>query len=208
MIYERVDIGRPIKQGDIFRHVPRVDLSLAAIPVVEDEGTHEARWLDIPQNSEITAILTVKSVTGIVITQNCDAQRGEYLCLAQIDPFIHVIGHNAPPKNADKWQSLIIQQARTNSRLFYLPADRSLGFNEPMVVDFRIIIRVPRHDVEDLRSERCGTLNATANDHFRETLAHFFRRYAYNEWYPLAKDQFEAYADRCGEPVEPFPWQR
>jgi hypothetical protein len=30
----------------------------------------------------------------------------------------------------------------------------------------------------------------------------------YNEWYPLTKDQFEAYSAHCEEPLEPFPWQR
>lgn len=208
MIYEPVETGQGITQGDIFHHIPRVDLSLATLPVVEDEGTHEANWSEIAVRSEITAILSVKSVAGIVITQNCDAQRGEYLCLAQIDPFLAILGQSAPPKNADKWQSLIVQQAKTNPRLFYLPADEGVGFTEAMAADFRIIIRVARADLENLRGHRRGTLNHVSLGHFREALSHFFRRYAYNEWYPLTKEQFAAYASRCDEPLEPFPWQR
>lgn len=207
MIYETVSADHPILQGDIFRHVPRVDFSLATIPVVEDDGTHEESWAEVPLNSEIAAVLAVKSVTGIVVTQNCDAQRGEYLCLAQVDPFLAALRQSVPPKNADKWRSLIIGQAKTNNRLFYLPADQAVGFTEPMIADFRIIVRVPRNDLENLRNRRIGTLNKVANEHFREALSHFFRRYAYNEWYPLTKDQFEAYSNHSEEPLEPFPWQ-
>lgn len=208
MIYETVPADHPILQGNLFRHVPRVDFSLATIPVVEDDGTHEERWADVPLNSEIAAVLAVKSVTGIVVTQNCDAQRGEYLCLAQVDPFLSALRQSAPPKNPDKWQSLIMAQAKANNRLFYLPADQTVGFAEPMIADFRIIVRVPRSDLENLRIHRVGTLNKVASEHFREALSHFFRRYAYNEWYPLTKDQFEAYSARCEEPVAPFPWQK
>jgi hypothetical protein len=208
MIYEPVVADRPVWQGDIFRHVPRVDLSLAALPVIEADGTHEESWHKLELNSEIAAVLSVKSVTGIVITQNCDAQRGEYICLAQVDPFLAVLHEATPPKSADKWQSLIIKHAKTNSRLFYLPADEGVGFPEPMVVDFRIILRVPRLDLESFRDKRVGSLNKVSRDHFRESLSHFFRRYAYNEWYPLTKEQFEAYSRRCEESLEPFPWQR
>lgn len=208
MIYESVAVDHAVSQGDIFRHVPRVDLSLAAIPMVDDEGTHQESWREIAPNSEVVAVLPVKSVTGIVITQNCDAQRGEYICLAQIVPFLSALNQATPPKNPDKWQSLIIGQAKTNYRLYYLPADNTIGFSEPMVADFRIIVRVPRLDIENLKENRIGTLNKVAVEHFRESLSHFFRRYAYNEWYPLTKEQYEAYSARCGESVVPFPWQR
>lgn len=207
MIYERVEAEREILQGDIFHHVPRVDLSLSTLPIVEDEGAHQANWSDVPVNSEVAAVLSVKSVTGIVITQNCDTRRGEYLCLAQVDSFLAVIGQNTAPKNPDKWQSLIVQQAKTNARLFYLPADEGIGFKEAMAADFRIIIRVARKDSENLRKHRGGVLNRVACEHFREALSHFFRRYAYNEWYPLTKEQFEAYASRSSEPVDGYPWQ-
>ncbi|MGA3079435.1 MAG: hypothetical protein ABSG56_37880 [Bryobacteraceae bacterium] len=208
MIYETVAADRPIRQGDIFRHVPRVDMSLTSLPVVEDDGTREENWQTIELNSEVTAVLSVKSVTGIVITQNCDAQRGEYICLAQVDPFLAVLGEEKQPRNPDKWQSLIIRQAKTNFRLFYLPADETVGFSEPMVADFRIILRVSHIDLENFTDKRVGALDRVAGEHFRESIAHFFRRYAYNEWYSLTKEQFEAYSRRCEEPLEPFPWQK
>jgi hypothetical protein len=208
MIYETVPPDRSICQGDIFRHVPRVDFSLASLPVVDGEQTHEQSWRDMEANAEVAAIMSVKSVAGIVITQDCDAQRSEYICLAQIDPFLAAIGQkDKTPKTPDRWQSLIVNQAKTNYRLFYLPVEATIAFNEAMVADFRIIVRVPRIDLENLKDQRVGTLNPTARAHFRESLSHYFRRYAYNEWYPLTKEQFEAYSAKCGEPVKAFPWQ-
>lgn len=212
MIYDQVNPQSPIRQGDIFRRIPRVDLSLASLAVVdEDESYRKTSWRDAladnDNGSAIAALLPIKPVDAIVITQNCDAARGEYLCLCQIDTFLLAIGQKDPPKNSEKWQSLIVKKGREMPRLFYLPADSSLGFSEPMAADFRVILRIPRNDLDDLRDHRAGRLNETAFEHFRESLAHFFRRYAYNEWYPLTKEQFEAYAKACGEPVTPFRWQ-
>lgn len=46
----------------------------------------------------------------------------------------------------------------------------------------------------------------TAYEHYREKIAEYFRRYPYDEWYPLSKEEFKVYNDEKG-PVEPFPWQ-
>jgi len=55
---------------------------------------------------------------------------------------------------------------------------------------------------------RVGRLNEVASEHFRERIGGFFRRYAYDEWYPLDKAEFEAYRKEKPEPVEPFDWQK
>jgi hypothetical protein len=208
MIYETAAPDEPIRQGDIFRHIPRVDASLGNLAVIEDEETREASWRDFGMGSTVTAVLPIKSVFGIVLTQDCDARRGEYLCLCQIDPFLEVLGQSAPPSNPKKWQHLIINQAKTNNRLFYLPSDERIGLTERMVADFRIVIRISRVDLEDLRHNRIARLNEVALSHFRESFSHFFRRYAYNEWYPLTRDEYNAYAAACGEGTEPYTWQR
>jgi len=212
MIYALVDRQADIRQGDIFRRIPRVDLSLTRLAVVDDDETYrDTSWRDALADSEdgtaITALLPIKPVDAIVITQNCDAARGEYLCLCQIENFLLASGQTDPPANANKWQSLIVRKGREMPRLFYLPADASVGFSVPMVTDFRVILRIPRIELCELRDQRAGRLNETAFEHFRESLANYFRRYAYNEWYPLTKEQFEAYAKACCEPVAPYPWQ-
>jgi hypothetical protein len=83
-----------------------------------------------------------------------------------------------------------------------------MGFAEPMVANFGIVIRVSRIDLEELRENRIGRLNDVAIAHFRESFSQFFRRYAYDEWYPLSKDQFDAYAADYSEAIKPYPWQR
>jgi hypothetical protein len=141
------------------------------------------------------------------VTQNCDAARGQFICLAQVDPFLEATGRTAPatPK---KWEKLIIDHSRSAPRFFYLPPDVAFGFTEPMAADFRIILRVSRIDLETLRTtRRIGRLKEVARDHFRENLAYFFRRYAFNEWYPLTLEQFQAYAEDRDEHLDPFPWQ-
>lgn len=208
MIYETIAPEEQITQGDIFQHVPRVDFDLSNLAVMDDEEARETSWQDLRLGAEITAVLAVKSVTGIVVTQNCDARRGEYLYLCQVDPFLAVLGQNTPPKSPEKWQKLIVTQARTNHRLYYLPGDERVGFSEPMVADFRIVIRVSRKDLEELRENRVGRLNNVAIAHFRESFSQYFRRYAYDEWYPLSKDQFDAYAADSKEVIEAYPWQR
>jgi len=211
MIYEPVKIDDPIRQGDIFRNVPRVDLSLADLVVVDDDDSRQTTWRDLVLEGSATqgvaAVLPVKAVMAIVITQDCDAVRGKYLSLCQMDEYLTSIGQKDPPKSSKKWQSLIVEQARTNPRLIYFPAAPERGINERMAVDFRVILRLPRTDLEALRESRIGRLNPIATEHFRETLAHFFRRYAFNEWYPLTNEEFEEYAKERREMIEPYPWQ-
>ena len=215
MIYLPVDPTDPIRQGDIFRGIPRVDCSLETLAIVDESETYrQVSWQEVFADggdaAVVTALLPVKPVTAIVITQNCDAVRGEYLCLCQIDDFLLALGKkDAPPTTPKKWQSLIVQHSKTNQRWFYLPASEALGFPLPMAVDFRVILRVPRSDLETARERlRAARLDDVAADHFRESLGHFFRRYAYNEWYPLNKAQFEAYAEAFDEPIEPYDWQK
>jgi hypothetical protein len=76
-----------------------------------------------------------------------------------------------------------------------------------MAVDFRIVLPVKRQELERLKDLRIARLNHIACEHFRETLGQFFRRYAYNEWYPLTKEEFRCYAQDRDEPVAPYPWQ-
>lgn len=211
MIYESVKPDEPIRQGDIFKNVPRVDLSLANLAVAEDDNHRLTRWRDLVSEGSttqgITAVLPIKAVTAIVITQDCDAVRGQYLSLCQMDEYLSALNLKDPPASPKKWQSLIVERARTNPRLVYFPAAPENGLNERMAVDFRVILRLPRTDMESLREFRVGRLNTTAAEHFRETLAHFFRRYAFNEWYPLTKEEFDEYAKERREAIEAYPWQ-
>jgi hypothetical protein len=64
-------------------------------------------------------------------------------------------------------------------------------------------------DLEAARAMRVARLVSPAIEHFRERLGEFYRRYPYDEWYPLNPDEFAAYrADKKDDPdIKPFSWQ-
>ena len=76
-----------------------------------------------------------------------------------------------------------------------------------MAVDFLVTIRVPREDLENIRSRRCGRLNKVADEHFRERIGEFFRRYPYDEWYALDEQEMDAYTKEYPD-TKPFQWQK
>jgi hypothetical protein len=47
MIYEFPDITAPIRQGDIFLGVPRVDISLNQVLIVSEAGERIAKWAEV-----------------------------------------------------------------------------------------------------------------------------------------------------------------
>ena len=68
--------------------------------------------------------------------------------------------------------------------------------------------RISRENLEDYINElRKGRLNEIAYEHYRESVAQYFRRYPYDEWYPLNKEELTEYK-REKEDIEPFDWQR
>lgn len=208
MIYVDANLQAPICQGDIFRTVPRVELCLQRFAVLDEEAPREVSWGELLDEGDgpVTAVLPLQSVTAIVVSQDCDNTRARLITLAQIAPFSEIL--SGQPASAAKWISKITQHAKTNYRYFYLPADESVGFSERMGVDFQLLFQLPRTDLEAMRSLRSARLNDVAHEHFRETVAYYFRRYAYNEWYPFTRDEFEAYAAKFDEAVQPYPWQQ
>jgi len=130
-----------------------------------------------------------RDITLCEIRQFCDIERKSQ--------------NTSAPKS---WKNIITQQARINQKWFYLPPDEKVGFTDKMGVDFLVTLRVPRADLEALRSLRKGRLNGIADEHFRERIAEFFRRYPYDEWYPLNKEELATYVAEYPD-AKPFPWQ-
>ena len=209
MIYDQVDDKSPIKQCDIFIGVPRADFSAAQLTIIEQDECRQTTWKDTLADGSsiegVAAVIPIKAVMGIVISQNCDTARGEYISLCQIDKFSAVV--STTPSTPKKWASLIVKHSRDNLRYFYLPQDTSKGLYERMAADLRILLRVPRADLEGMLGNRVCSLNYRAKEHFRESISQYFRRYPYDEWYPLSKEEFEEYEKGSVEPVERFPWQ-
>src|SRR6266550_3586331 len=122
MIYETVAPAEPIQQGDIFRNIPRVDFSLSSLAIIDkDDEPKEMTWRDVlssDPSEPISAVLAVKPVMAIVITQNCDAARGQTLSLCQVEDYLEAMNQSVPPKSAKAWQSLLMRMSRQNPRFF------------------------------------------------------------------------------------------
>ena len=208
MIYEFPGQDRPIRQGDIFVGLPRVEVSLERIPLVDEDGSYDASWEEVASaGNQVRAILPVRPVSAIVITQDCDTIHSQDISLCEIREFRAVEGKARQTKDAKGWVSILTQHARVNLKWFYLPPDPRLGFDDKMAVDFTVTLRVPRVELERYRGFRKGRLNPTADEHFRERLAEFFRRYPYDEWYPLNMEELAEYQKKYAD-AAPFPWQQ
>lgn len=210
MIYDFPKPSEPIRQGDIFVGLPRVEVSLQKLAIVDANGrTQEVTWSNLAEKcEELVAIVSVRPVSGIVITQDCDAVRDDDISLCEICSLEKIYPTVA---NAEKKLSAVVsiltQHARNSLKWFYLPPDEQLGFQGRWAVDFSITIRVPRKHIEELRGQRRGRLNRIAYEHFREKLSEYFRRYPYDEWYPLNQEEFMNYQQKYPD-TKPFPWQQ
>lgn len=208
MIYEFPQLESPIRQGDIFVGLPRVEVSLDRIPVIDEDGMHESAWADLAAaGNQVKAILPLRPVSAIVITQDCDTLHAQDISLCEIRGFREVEGRTKQTKDAKGWVSILTQHARVNLKWFYLPPDKALGFDDKMAVDFTVTLRVPRQGLEAFRRFRRGRLNQIADEHFRERLSEFFRRYPYDEWYSFDQEELVEYQKRYTD-AAPFPWQK
>jgi hypothetical protein len=207
MIYEYPDQSAPLRQGDIFVGIPRIELSLQRVVLAEADGEREAKWQELAgRAAPFTIMVPVRPVAAIVATQDCDTLHSRDITLCEIREFRDVERKSKDTLAPKSWKNLITQQARINQKWFYLPPDKKVGFKDKMGVDFLVTLRVPRADLEALRSLRKGRLNGIADEHFRERIAEFFRRYPYDEWYPLDKEEFATYSAEYPD-AKPYPWQ-
>jgi len=210
VIYDFPPAEDPIRQGDIFVGLPRADFSVKRIPIVRDAGSEETTWEAIydsgRQTEPVTAVVALRPVIAIVATQDCDTVRAPDLTLCEIRPFREVERKSKDTKAPERWMRIITQHARFNQKWFYLPPDPTIGFADKMAVDFLATLRLLREDVESLRSLRKGRLNDVADEHFRERIAEFFRRYPYDEWYPLNPAELAKYREAYPG-TRAYPWQ-
>ena len=168
----------------------------------------DREWREIAsQQEEVTAVFPLRPVAAIVATQDCDATHSQDITLCEIRLFSDVYPNAAQTSTPRAWKNIITQHARVNQKWFYLPSDQRIGFMHKMAVDFMLTLRVPRVELEALRDLRKGRLNSVADEHFRERIGEFFRRYPYDEWYPLNQDELKAYVGQYPD-VKPFPWQQ
>lgn len=208
MIYEFPEIYDPIRQGDIFVGLPRIDFSLNEMILSTEAGEEIIPWEVVAEQSDpVSIIVSARPVTAIVATQDCDAVRSRDITLCEIGDFREIEKKGKETTSPKSWKNLITQQTRINQKWFYLPPDSKLGFDKKMAVDFLVTLRVPREGLEGLRNLRKGRLNTVADEHFRERIGQFYRRYPYDEWYPLNHEELNCYM-QVHPDIKPFPWQK
>ena len=208
MIYDYPGPDVPIRQGDIFIGLPWAQLSLDELDIISEEGEPiKIDWSAIVNSGQsITAILGLKPVLAIVVNNNCDVLHAPAITLCRIRPFIDYHEDLKDKQALKHFVRRITKQARVNLKWFYLPPDENIGFTDRMAVDFLATLCVSRKDLENNKHLRKGTLNEIAKEHFRERLSEFYRRYPYDEWYPLNSDEFIVYK-KDNKDVFPFSWQ-
>ena len=207
MIYEFPDETVPIRQGDIFVGLPRIDFSLERVVLADEIGEREASWEELANHVDpVNIIVAARPVASIVATQDCDANYSRDITLCEIREFRDVERKSKETTSANSWKNILTQHAKINQKWFYLPPSERLDFSEKMAVDFLVMLRVPRKDLDNLRGLRRGRLNATADEHFRERIGEFFRRYPYNEWYALNDEEMAEYTKEYPG-TEPYEWQ-
>ncbi|MBK9746857.1 MAG: hypothetical protein IPO91_08735 [Chloroflexi bacterium] len=217
MIYDVPPSTEPIRQGDIFRSLPFVVTDPESLTLLRDDKliAEPQNWINL-SGGDLPSLVVASVVPtyGIVITQDCDTTRDKYIAFLQIREFFDVVkdrppANGSPEKINDWWTKYIVRGSRENLKWFYLPADPDFGFDKRMAATFQTIITV-RTDflVKNLALLRMGRLNTVADEHFREQIAQYFRRYPYNEWYPFTKDELSEYRkDPTRRDTLPYPWQ-
>ena len=217
MVYDVLTNSDPIRQGDIFCLLPLatvIDPGELNLIDVSKEGAFEsysANWSDIAAATDdnFLGVVSIQPAWGIVATQNCDAIRSQEITFFRIDEFMKITGLTLGAKLSGRVSNFTIK-ARANASWYYLPPDSSLiGFSDPMAASFLEPFRVRRIYLEKHGlANRRGRLKKVAYEHYRECIAQFFRRYPYDEWYPLNKDEFSLYNQERGNAIKPFPWQK
>jgi hypothetical protein len=212
MIYHIPATDAPIRQGDIFQYIPKIEIDLEQLPVLDDDTFSRNTWVELTKNGSdtpITSLVAIRPVTAIVLTQDCDAVRIDDIALSEITLFEHLMTDIKVAKYPTKTRDIITKQSRLNLRWFYLPIDPNIGFTQRMAADFHSVLRTSRSFLKNHISQfRVARLNDIAVEHFREKLSEYYRRYPYDEWYPLDKMEFDDYSKSKNEPTDPFPWQK
>ena len=109
MIYEVPKPDEPIRQGDIFRYIPRIEFDLGKLPVMEGKEILSKDWINVSKINPITMIVAARPVEAIVINQNCDVVRTDDIALCEISTIDKVVPLSKDTKTPRSWERLTRQ---------------------------------------------------------------------------------------------------
>lgn len=207
MIYETPESDSPLAQGDIFFPLPAPSIDLESTPIFQSETDSTGTFWTIDQPEKALAEVQIRKVWAIIATQDCDVNRTPLVSLFEIGTLL-AVAQQSTPSSPKSWSEFITKQSRLNADWFYLPPEPAIGMAERMAVDFGRVFQIPREGLQRLAYRfRRARLKDPAIQHYRECIAHYFARHAYDEWYPLNLDEFREYLRRHPD-AAPFPWQK
>ncbi|MDD2681090.1 MAG: hypothetical protein PHE20_03255 [Patescibacteria group bacterium] len=211
-----------LNQGDIFESIPFVQLdSKIVTQMVETEN--DLKTMDIsshvPDEDQKTDLVVASIMwkPGIVISQNCDATREEYISFCEIrrledtDKDYAQIAHKSVER---KIEYLSKKEYQHQFKYFYLLQDQGVFDGNKMAVDFRRIYQVKKEIIDALKNKRIARLTDKSLDHFRSKLGNYFKRFAYDGWYVLNKGEYDIFYDNARKKlndhelsfIKPYPW--
>ena len=128
LIYKFPNENEPIRQGDIFYPLPKTILNLEKLAIISSTGEQSERnWASLVEEKNDAIIATkLRSVWGIVATQDCDAARDDpvkkpMISFFEIESFNRVCRKSLP--NDKKFPTWIGPTCYENLKWFYLPPD-------------------------------------------------------------------------------------
>lgn len=202
MIYEPVVSTDPICQGDIFYDLPFVRFNLEKLKIISDNDiVQETSWNEITENN-ITMLANLEKTYAIILSQDCDCLRNPYLSLLVINPW------NKSYTSDKKWMEEIIKINNSSPSKMYLPPDEEFNIHVRMLIDISRIFAIRRVDLEQMKNLRICKLNTEAMEHFREKVAYYFHRYAYDEHYPFNTQEMNKYEEKREETFSRREYQR
>lgn len=98
----------PIRQGDIFRALPRIFFKPDEIPKVQSDNTEtfgtsdrirvaRSKWIEELEDEVIQVVVAVERVFGIVASQDCDTRHRDFISFFLIDKCTDVLGQTPSP---------------------------------------------------------------------------------------------------------------
>jgi hypothetical protein len=202
-------------QGDIFSSLPFIEIDSPKVVELIAEGDQlvpkEIDLVNYISSQPRETNLAVKSTlqAAIIITQNCDLLRSDYVSYCKVTRLRNVEKNMSDSQG--KRIKFLTKTYREQAKYYYLPAEQPYGFEEDMAVDFSSIHQIKKEVLEQLLNKRTSRLNDMALDHFREKMANYFKRFAYDGWYVLNKSDFEFYLNTLEENekvrTSPYGWQ-
>lgn len=219
--YWQKDLSNKIEQADIFLDLPFLDIISVKVQAIEaKDGEFKYKEIDLddyspPDDGSIlnNVIANLELKPGIVISQNCDNLRRDHISFCEIKN-LSKIENNFVQMQPGKRIKYLTKEYKHKETYFYLPEEDGI-FEDKMAVDFSRIYQIQRVVLEKILKKRIASLSEIPLEHFRIKIANYFKRYAYDSWYVLRKEEYISYYEKhkgdlpdCElKLIKPYPWQ-